>query len=283
MRVTWTDLLRPGDAPDFFVRDLLPAFEPAAAGYSAANAWWLAELSRIVYRRDRPETASPLEPRRSEITRRVGLEEIGFARSDATGSAALIVRGHTPAPFAVLAFRGTEQEIQDFLCDAETWPTDAFDRAARVHSGFKRALNSIWTPLANVLDGLDCPVFYTGHSLGAALATLAAARRAPRAVYAYGSPRVGDAQFVDLLKNVPIYRVIHGNDVVTTVPPEAFGFRHAGEERRFGQRDLVFPAFNARTMWSQLTTPVGPLADHAPIRYVSFCADALATATPDVK
>jgi hypothetical protein len=276
MRVTWNDLLRPGDASDFFVRAPLPAFVPTAREYSPANAWWLAELSRIVYRRDRPETHSPLEPSRSEFTRRAGLEEIGFARSDETGSAAVIVRGRVPTPFAVLTFRGTEQEIQDFISDADTLPIPAFGGTVRVHKGFKRALNSIWTPIAEVLDTLDCPVFYTGHSLGAALATLAAVRRAPQAVYAYGSPRVGDAQFVDKLKDVPVFRVIHGNDIVTTVPPEVLGFRHAGEERRFGVRDFALPTLDLQAMWSQLTTPIGPLADHAPMRYVSFCADALA-------
>lgn len=275
MRVTWNDLLRPGNASQFFACDPLPRFDPAACHYSAANAWWLAELSRIVYRCDRPETISPLEPCRSEFTRRAGLEEIGFARSHETGSAALIVHGRTPSPFAVLVFRGTEQEIQDFFCDAQTWPIPAFGGTARVHSGFKRALNSIWTTIAQVLDTLDCPVFYTGHSLGAALATLAAARRAPQAVYAYGSPRVGDMQFVDKLKNVPVFRIIHGNDVVTTVPPEALGFRHAGVERRVGKRDALLPTVDVRTAWSQLTTPVAPLADHAPMRYVSFCAAGL--------
>jgi hypothetical protein len=275
MRVTWNDLLFPGDASDFFACNPLPAFDPTAQGYSAANAWWLAELSRIVYRRDRPEIPSPLQPFRSEFTRRAGLEEIGFARSDATGSAALIVRGRLPTPFAVLAFRGTEQEIQDFVCDANTLPVPAFGGTVRVHSGFKRALNSIWTPLVAVLDTLDCPVFYTGHSLGAALATLAAARRPPRAVYAYGSPRVGDAQFVERLRGVPVFRIVHGNDIVTTVPPEALGFRHVGEERRFGERDFALPPLDLRSIWGQLTTPVGPLADHAPIRYVSFCAAAL--------
>jgi hypothetical protein len=48
-----------------------------------------------------------------------------------------------------------------------------------------------------------------------------------------------------------------------------------GEEHRFGERDFALPQLDFRSMWSQLTTPVGPLADHAPIRYVSFCAAAL--------
>ena len=74
---------------------------------------------------------------------------------------------------------------------------------------------------------------------------------------------------------MPVFRIVHGNDVVTTVPPEALGFRHLGEERRFGERDFALPPLDLRSIWGQLTTPVGPLADHAPIRYVSFCADAL--------
>ena len=107
MRVTWNDLLRPGDASEFFVRDPLPAFDPTAREYSPANAWWLAELSRIVYRRDRPETHAPLEPSRSEFTRRVGLEEIGFARSDEAGSAHCSLRPEWSAPL--------RSNIQKFL------------------------------------------------------------------------------------------------------------------------------------------------------------------------
>lgn len=272
MIVTWDDLLRPGNASSFFARDPLPAFDPSATQYSAANAWWLAELSRIVYRRDADEMPAPLQPARSEFIRRAAFEEIEFVRVDATSTAALIVRARTPTPFAVLAFRGTEQEIQDLLHDADTWPIPAFGGTTRVHRGFKRALNSVWTPIAAALDKLDCPVFYTGHSLGAALATLAAARRAPQAVYAFGSPRVGNSQFVDRLKAVPVYRIVHGSDIVPSVPPEALGFRHAGEERRIGSTALLKGGFDPRMIWnpqeSPFTTPINALADHAPIRYV---------------
>jgi hypothetical protein len=101
--------------------------------------------------------------------------------------------------------------------------------------------------------------------------SLAAARRAPQAVYAYGSPRVGDAQFVERLRAVPVFRLVHGNDIVPTLPPEQLGFRHAGEERRIGERAPLALDFDVRAMWDRLTTPIGPLADHAPLRYVSAC------------
>ncbi|HKE92762.1 MAG TPA: lipase family protein [Povalibacter sp.] len=268
MRVTWSDLLLPGDAGSFFVRDPLPVPDVDAREYSAANAWWLAELSRIAYRRDALETPTPPQPLRAEFLRRAGLEEVELFRSAMTGTAALLVRAVRPTPFAALVFRGTEQELQDFLHDADTVPVSAFGGTVRVHRGFKRALNSVWTPIANALDRLDCPVFYAGHSLGAALATLAALRRPPRAVYAFGSPRVGDEQFVAKLRDVPVYRIVHGNDIVTTVPPEIFGFRHAGEERRIGSSTPGALSFDPAVLWNQLITPIGLLADHAPINYV---------------
>jgi triacylglycerol lipase len=268
--VTWNDLLRPGDAATFFNRDPLPVFDPVASGYVAANAWWLAELSRIVYRRDAPETPSPLQPSRSEFLRRAHVEEIEFFRSDLTGTGALLVKSSSPTPFSVLVFRGTEQEVQDFVHDADTWPIPAFGGTVRVHRGFKRALNSVWTPIAAALDRVEGPLFYAGHSLGGALAMLAAARRPPRAVYTFGSPRVGDVKFVERLKNVPVFRVVHGNDLIASVPPEAFGFRHAGQEHRIGNRRGTAIGIDPRVLWNRLTTPVDVLADHAPINYVEL-------------
>lgn len=260
--VTWNDLLKPGHASAFFSRDPLPPFDVTASNYSAANAWWLAELSRLVYRRDNVGPTS-----RREFLRQAGFEEVAFFSSEVTGTGALLAVTQSPAPFAVLSFRGTEQKIQDFLHDADTRPVPAFGGSMLVHRGFKRALNSVWTGIAAALDKLECPVFYTGHSLGAALATLAAARRAPQAVYAYGSPRVGDARFVEKLRNVPIYRVVHGSDVVTAVPIESFGFRHAGIEHRIG-RAVRLADFNVAAVWNQLLSPPRALADHAPINYV---------------
>ena len=75
-------------------------------------------------------------------------------------------------------------------------------------------------------------MFFTGHSLGAALATLAfRAYRDPmgrmRALYTFGSPRVGDALIflLDLPPND--YRIVKDEDVMTHVPaPPLYG--HVG-------------------------------------------------------
>lgn len=98
-----------------------------------------------------------------------------------------------------------------------------------MHEGFKETLDSVWDDISAELAMLQCPVFYTEHSLGATLATLAAARRAPATVYTFGSPRVGNLAFAHSLANIPLYRIVDGEDIVTALPPEEFGFVHVGE------------------------------------------------------
>jgi len=64
------------------------------------------------------------------------------------------------------------------------------------------------------------PIYITGHSLGGALAQIAAAVLGSDQVgacYTYGSPRVGNSYF-DLWVKVPSYRVLNYADIVPQVP-----------------------------------------------------------------
>jgi hypothetical protein len=76
----------------------------------------------------------------------------------------------------------------------------------------------------------------TGHSLGGAVATLAAAylRASGTAVslYTYGSPRVGNAAFADFVSAQPggEIRVTHLDDPVPKLPPLLFDYRHTSPE-----------------------------------------------------
>ena len=72
----------------------------------------------------------------------------------------------------------------------------------------------------------------TGHSLGAAMATITATRVDAECLYTFGSPRVGGKEFIKQL-NCEHHRFVNNNDIVTKVPPQIMGFQHCGEERYF--------------------------------------------------
>jgi triacylglycerol lipase len=258
---SWQDLLHPGDATDFFLRRPFPAFDPTAPVYNPVNALWLAELSRLVYRHDKEEDSPPPLPTRTHFLEHAGFTQRQFFLSKETGTQAMLVEFGGAVPFTVLVFRGTEQNIKDYLTDLEFGELSLLKNKKEVHAGFTEALDSVWHDMAAALARLNGPVFYTGHSLGAALATLAAARHPPSAVYTFGSPRVGNQAFIDSLSKVPIYRIVDDEDIVTTVPTAALGFRHVGTEFRLSSLGPTLPL-------NHVFGPPKPLADHAPINYV---------------
>lgn len=269
-RVTWNDLLHPGKAIDFFSRGEFPPFDPAAKGYSAANALWLMELSRLVYRHDIEEEDAPPQPGRSAFLAKAGLRQLFFISKETgtTHTQAMLVESASSPPFAVLVFRGTEQLIKDFLTDLEVGIEQLLSDAPDVHNGFLKAFHSIWSAIEPELLKLSCPVFYTGHSLGGALATLAASRRQPKALYTFGSPRVGNSAFAKSLANVPICRVVNGQDAVTHLPPEFLKFVHTGELHHLLKRSRRHVRNLVDWILRIFGGPPRNLADHAPINYV---------------
>ncbi len=266
-KTTWNDLLYPGNATDFFSRRPFSPFDPSSGAYNPNNALWLAELSRPVYRHDAEENTPPAQPTQTEILKKAGCTKRQFFNSTFTGTQAILVEFDGATPFAMLVFRGTEQDPKDFITDLTLGKLRHRKGRIDVHEGFREALDSVWREIDSALKQLRCPIFFTGHSLGAALATLAAARRAPAALYIFGSPRVGDADFVNSLQGIAngIHRVVDDEDGVTHVPPEALDFRHVGTLHQ-----LTAPTAH-RSIMAWLTSWCSPpkfLADHAPVNYV---------------
>ena len=144
----------------------------------------------------------------------------------------------------IVAFRGTEpDEWNDWKADASA-TLAAFGAIGRVHSGFQREVEDLWPMLLQVMYGNSLPIWFCGHSLGGALATICAYRceqsptsRTPEELHTFGSPRVGCGRFAQCLA-VNHYRWVHNNDIVTRVPPCWMGYRHGGIEKyldRHGQ------------------------------------------------
>ena len=268
---SWSDLLRPGDATDFFTRvSPWPAFDPTAAAFSEANALWLMELSRLVYRHDVEEESPPPQPTRASFLQRAGLRQQAFFLDAASDTQAMIVEA-IDRSYAVLVFRGTE-DVRDFIQDLKAASEPVHGRGARVHDGFEECFASVWPAIDAALKTGAQPVFYTGHSLGAALATRAALERPPRALYTFGSPRVGNTAFVSAVNAATVaFRIVDDRDLVTKVPLESMGYAHAG---------VRVPLSASWTSWLAVPPfqPPKRLADHAPVNYI----DRMATAAPEI-
>ena len=142
----------------------------------------------------------------------------------------------------VLAFRGTEPtNIIDWFTDALIEPHD-WEKDQWVHRGFFLGLDVLWPELLNKLDGLPGRLVITGHSLGGALAALAARRFADERgkaipTYTFGQPMVGNKAFADASNDKTLFRHVYNGDLVARLPPTPLGegYLHYGVALRPGK------------------------------------------------
>ena len=133
-----------------------------------------------------------------------------------------------------IVFRGTEPDnLKDWATDSELQWQPQTD-GSKAHRGFAKAFQSIQAQFKDWHQQTAAkPFALTGHSLGAALALLAAnawAHRNPQ-LYTFGQPRVGDQAFTQsvLAKlGANYHRFVHHRDIVARVPLFGVGFRHCG-------------------------------------------------------
>ena len=139
----------------------------------------------------------------------------------------------------VIACRGTQPaEFNDIKADLKATPVIA-ETISRVHRGFKAEVDELWPMVQEDIlrkVNLGKTLWFCGHSLGAAMATIMASRclhdvelNDPIELYTFGSPRVGWRGYVKSL-NVTHHRWKNNNDIVTTVPLWAMGYVHHGTE-----------------------------------------------------
>ena len=285
---SWDAVFRPHVATSYFEAHGALRPEPGGTRFDTLVAWWMAEMSRLVYRLESDEAGETDRTRtRNAILRDVGFTEMAFI--DVEGSQAAVIAPLSPPDYVIVAFRGSD-DIQawiDFNAPLAlvTWPA-----GGKVHLGFKTAFEHVWTPLqAHLPTGV--PRFYTGHSLGGALAALAVSVDAPSGGYSFGAPRVGTRDFADATDDGAFYRVVNHTDIVTELPP---GLSHVGQLRYISHdgsilteptADLVFsdrlrpdPTFDLQDLLRrQVAAPPQVIADHAPINYVAHLERAVRT------
>ena len=150
----------------------------------------------------------------------------------------------------IIVFRGT-MNPKEWIANIQARQVD-YPRSrqiqGRVHTGFFRLYQQLAGQVRQVAEQLNpkLPCYVAGHSLGGALATLAAADLATNyadltrqlSLYTYASPRVGNEAFATSMRDaVPnSYRVINFADVVPMVPPMTLSkerYTHIGQEWMF--------------------------------------------------
>jgi len=195
---------------------------------------------------------------------------------------------HETAQIALLAFRGTSpDDISDIAHNLQAalvpWPQSD----GRVHVSFAREVLGLLPQISQWMQHTRVDpqtLIITGHSLGAAMATLAASVLSPNWLVALGSPRVGDAAFVGTVTAANIQRIVNCCDVVTRLPPPVAGYTHLPTCTYISRAGKVVPDPDAQFVdndrmharkeylteyaWKRGAVMVRDLADHAPINYI---------------
>lgn len=284
-------------------------FTAGVDGYSFDVALDLARLSAQAYR-SAQEFASDLNAQAGKAW--VFDPQADFVADDGIGTQAFIVAANGTG---LLVFRGSEQQLNDWLVNFSTRRSDG--PGGFVHRGFRDALEAVWTRIrARLAAHAVRDLWISGHSLGGALAVLAAARCVlgdsstgegrPESglrvcgVYTYGQPRVGDWQFAAAYEDalgLKTFRFVNRDDVVPRVPLASTGFRHVGRRFYFDHRgvleerdraaDLI--GLRVKAALSQLgdnkdVKPSSPIADHDIAKYIalltSHCSKTTARSPP---
>ncbi len=205
------------------------------ASFSSSEFSWKAVLSagvlsHLAYEPDQIVVATARE--------RFGLEACEFLATDAT-ECFVVADQDTLA----VAFRGTA-DLRDWLGNLNAFSTRA--SFGSLHRGFYFAFQAVKSSLENIIHGIGLnnrKLLLTGHSLGGALATVAAAEWSSvfdiRSVYTFGQPRVcrsDSANHIEQNVGSAFFRLVNDDDIVTRVPP---GYQHVGKMFRFGPTGIV--------------------------------------------
>lgn len=188
----------------------------------------------------------------------------------------------------VLVIPGTNmsQGLSDFATDI-LFLQSAMPTGGRVHSGFLSSTRELLPRVTNLADTLPYKKEFlvVGHSLGAGIATILSRLLVEtpevkknlllKGIYLFGSPRVGNREFVQdfnktfTLPNFSLVRVVNNNDFVTRIPQ--LGYADVNGLVYFDQHKNIFTGADAEKQMSdsifQLPTGHDWMNDHMPYTY----------------
>jgi triacylglycerol lipase len=249
-------------------------FKADATTFKAENALYLATASDIAYLRTQEEI-------KAHAASDLGLDEaFGFFNikhpvldEDTQAFAAC------NATHAVISFRGT-QEWNDWMTNLSATPakfrwffTHA-DDIGNVHAGFSHGLCDCWKEIDAWLEqnvkGTTRTLWFTGHSLGAALAALAAAvcsfdvHLPVSGLYTFGQPRIGQQDFcmsLDYKIRSRYFRFVNRHDLVPRVPFRGWDYSDCGQMIHFDLDPTVPPSVQSVTWRNFLSRSIESFKD----------------------
>ncbi|MGW1990253.1 lipase family protein [Embleya sp. NPDC001921] len=216
------------------------AWDHTASGYNLAHAYWMARAADLAYKNPAEVETRARDWGFDQVRHLASPHAMPFPIEDTQAYVMASDR------MVVAAFRGTEPaQIRDWLSDATTPPVPGPGGTGFVHHGFNQALASVYPEVRDTVAGMRTDgqtVWFTGHSLGGALAMLAGARmyfedprQLPDGVYTYGQPRTCERILAGAHKKAfkeRHHRFVNNNDVVPLLPPEP-PFTHVEHLRHF--------------------------------------------------
>lgn len=257
-------------------------FDPHLSTCSYWNTKCLGRICELSYQNDST-------PTKRLLTETWGFTAYSFFNDEKTSTQAYVI---TRDDMIIITFRGTEPKLKDFKTDAD------FDKIpylnGNVHKGFGKAFLKVWNEKDAVLkksmkevlesyqEDKNKAIWCTGHSLGGALATLAAAtllneNKPVKGLYTFGQPRTVDKVFADTFdqqfKNIA-FRFANFNDIIAAIPPYENGnFQHIGLLMQFDEQRTLHIKSDYQDMNSAIDIPdlldEGILSHHRLVAYMN--------------
>ncbi|MGB1799632.1 MAG: lipase family protein [Gammaproteobacteria bacterium] len=260
---SWNSLFKPGEATEYFKTSGLAA--PAAIQiktnrFNLSNAWWLAEASRLIYH---PDFANDINISFGAFH----FEQQAYIENTETSTHAALLKVTQEPACLIIVFRGSD-EAEDWGINTQINQSD-FTNKGKVHSGFKKAYLSIREDLFSELKNNSLPLFITGHSLGAALAALATSELYENkhfdSCYTFGSPRIGNSEFVNSVRSKSIYRIVNNSDIVTTIPIDfkTINYRHIGLSYLIDDKNTLKEGLSETDIYDFQKTKIKDLKSYA--------------------
>jgi triacylglycerol lipase len=200
---------------------------PYKTGLLRGNAYWMARLASQAYVDDKHTILNDLLNEDASFNAVHPFEE---------GNSQAILVEHDN--YFCMAFRGTD-ELDDWIDNINAHTVK--NLFGEFHRGFWKATDRVWDKIYQRYRELNArdpqkPLFLTGHSLGGAMAVIAASKLVHIdqpfiSVYTFGQPRVmtqQTAQIFNMECKSRCFRFNNNNDLVTRAPSRLMGYSHVG-------------------------------------------------------